>query len=522
MTIVTIPAGQTLTVTADVFSSGRVYRVVQPDGATVNEFVAVAAGTNVDLGPFAVERSYDVVSKSGSLSYAVSVKERVLLPSAVRGNRLVALGESLIEHNHTANSLFKLSSWSRGFINWAQVLNPGLFTFDVWYDATVRQGWEPTGPGSTVSFRGANAGVGGQTSAQILDRHRYLLDSVDCEVVVISAGTNDMASVPAETIARNRQMLADAFIAAGKLVILLPVQMRSDVTWPAVSGYRKKCHYVNQKARELVDSRQNCFLFDWNEYWVDFNSANGNPKAGYSPDGIHHNTLSAYTIGKKFGEFLARILPPGSRRVVAPDDLYDAALNPLGNKAANPMLSGTAGTVSAPVTGSCADGYRILRNTAIGCACAASKEARADGRGNYQVLTFTPNQAAGSELFYFQTSTTDIAHGLPVGTWVRASMEVDVSAWAGWQGITMHLRDNAPGGILAYGMEDYSADQWPTEAWSGVIFSPPFRITDAASALRFQPRIKVDNSKAGAGVLKIGAPEIRPCADPRGLVNYRE
>lgn len=451
----------------------------------------------------------------------MSYRSAAVNRTAAQGYRLAAIGESLIEHHHTANSSFKLSSWSRGFINWAQVLNPGMFSFDVWFDQTSRTGWEPSGPGSTVGFRGANAGVGGQTSAQILARYSYLVDSIDCDIVVVSAGTNDMTSVAADTIAANRQAMVDAFIAAGKLVILLPVLMRDDVSWTAVSGYRKKCHYVNQKSRELAASRRNCFLFDWNEHWVDFNSTNGNPKTGYSPDGVHFNTLSAYAVGKKFGEFLARILPPGSRRVVAPDDLYDATLNPLGNMAQNPMLTGTSGTISAPVTGNCATNYRVLRNTSVGCACAASKESRADGRGNYQVLTFTPNQVAGTDLFYFQTAVTDVAHGLPVGTWVRASMEVDVSAWAGWQGISMHLRDNATGGILAYGMEDYIADQWPTEAWSGVIFSPPFRITDAASSLRFQPRIKIDNSKTGSGVLKIGAPEIRPCADPRVVLNYR-
>lgn len=522
MTTMTLPAGQTLTVSADGFSSGRVYRLGIPGAAQVNESYQISAGSSLDIGPHTIDAIFDVVSERGQLAYAATVKAREIKPVATHGIRLAAIGESLIEHHHTANSSLKMSSWSRGFLNWALTLNPGLFTFDVWYDASVRPGWEPTGAGSTVSFRGANAGVGGQTSAQILARHRYLIDNVDCDIVVISAGTNDMASVAADTIAANRQALVDAFIAAGKLVILLPVLMRDDVSWTAASGYRKKCHYVNQKSRELAASRRNCFMFDWNEHWVDFNSTNGNPKAGYSPDGIHFSTLSAHAIGKKFGEFMARILPPGSRRVVAPDDIYDAALNPLGNKTANPMLTGTSGIVSAPVTGSCADGYRVLRNTAIGCACAASKEVRADGRGNYQVLTFTPNQAAGSELFYFQTATTDIAHGLPVGTWVRVSMEVDVSAWAGWQGITMHLRDNAVGGILSYGMEDYSADQWPTEAWSGVISSLPFRIIDAASTLRFQPRIKIDNSKTGSGVLKIGAPELRVVADPRDLQRYRE
>lgn len=440
-------------------------------------------------------------------------------PTAQPGYRLLAIGESLIEHNHTANASFKLSSWARGFINWAQTLNPGLFSFDVWYDPTVYPGWEPTGPGSTVSFRGANAGVGGQDSTQIYARRTFARSTMDCDIVLVSLGTNGMESDSAQYIAETRQKLVDFYLDAGKIVILLPILMRATTSWTTASGYRDKCNFVNQKARELVNSRANCFLFDWNEYWIDFNSVDGNPKAGYSPDGIHTNTLSAYVIGKKFGEFLRGILPPGSRRVVAPNDLYSAT-NPLGNKFSNPMLTGTGGTISSPVTGQAADGVRILRNTAIGCACAASKEARADGRGNWQVMTFTPNQAAGSELFYFQTSTTDIAHSLPVDTWVRASFEVDVAAWTGWQGITLHVRDNATGGILAYGMEDYSSDQWPTEAWSGVIVTPPFKIINAASTLRFQGRIKIDNSKTGSGVLKIGAPELRVVADPRTLVGY--
>lgn len=137
-------------------------------------------------------------------------------------------------------------------------------------------------------------------------------------------------------------------------------------------------------------------------------------------------------------------------------------------------------------------------------------------------MTFTPNQVAGSELFYFQTATTDIAHNLPVGTWVRASFEVDVSAWNAWQGVTLHLRDNATGGILSYGMEDYSADAWPSEAWTGVIVTPPFQIINAASTLRWQGRIKIDNSKTGSGVLKIGAPELRVVQSPKTIFNYRE
>lgn len=437
-----------------------------------------------------------------------------------KGYRIGVIGTSLVEHHHTANSSLKLASWSRGWLNWAQVLNPGLFVFDVWYDPTVRAGWEPTGPGSTVSFRGLNAGVGGQVLSQIEERKEFLVENLDCDIIIIDGGTNDIAGSTKESIAQARQDLADYYLANGKIVVLLPILARSTASWTTASGYRKKCHWVNRKTREFVSKRNNCFLFDWNEHWIDFNSVDGDPKTGYSPDGTHYSTLSAYAVGKKFGEFLKTILPsPGSKRVTAPDDLYDATLNPLGNKMPNPMLTGTTGTIGTGASGSVATSMRVVRNSGTSTV-ACSKEVRADGRGNYQVMTFTPAGTA-VDLFYLQTSSTDVAHSLPIGTWVRASIEVDCQAWAGWRAVSLHLRDNATGGIIAYGMEDYSEDQWPTESWTGVIQTPPFQIIDAASTLRWRVQIKVAGNAAGTGVVKVGAVELRAVEDPRVTVNYR-
>jgi hypothetical protein len=137
-------------------------------------------------------------------------------------------------------------------------------------------------------------------------------------------------------------------------------------------------------------------------------------------------------------------------------------------------------------------------------------------------LTFTPNAVAGSELFYFQTSTTSFSHNLPVGTWIRASIEVDVSAWGGWQGISMYLRDGATCGIIAYGMEDYSADAWPSEAWKGIIQTPAIQIIDSSSTLQWRLQVKVNNATAGSGVIKLSMPELRVVESPKTIVNYTE
>lgn len=438
------------------------------------------------------------------------------------GYRIGFIGESLVEHNHSANVQRKLSTWSRGMLNWANALNPGLCVFDVWYDPKSYPGWEPGAPGSTVYFRGANAGVGGQTSKQILDRKEFLVKNVDVDLVVISTGTNSMSGDSVADIIKWRDETVDYYLKAGKTVILLPVLLRNIDSWTVASGYREKCSYVNATAQDMVKSRKNCYLFDWNTYWVDFNHPQGNALPGFTPDGIHFNTMSGYVLGKAFGEFLKTILPyTPTYNVIAPNDLYHAEKNPFGNKHSNPMLTGTTGTISAPVTGVCATGFRIIRSTSFGCAVEGAKEVRADGRGNYQVINFTPSGAAGSELSTFSTASTDVRHDLPVGSWVRASIEVEANKWDGWQGITMHLRDNAAAGLQVNGMESYNNDQWPTDGWKGLITTPAFQIVDAASALRWQVQIRVDNSKTTKGVLKIGAPELRVVEDPRKIVNYR-
>lgn len=451
----------------------------------------------------------------------MEVLNRTTLEQRSFGNRVGIIGTSLVQHGNTGNSSFKMTTWSKGWWNWVETLYPNMAICPNWYDPTVRAGWEPDGVG-TVYFRGLNAGIGGALLPEIAARKKYLVEDVDCDIIIFDGGTNDVSVSTKEEILEARTEIIQYYLDNGKVVIVLPILSRGITAWTTVSGYRQKANWINNKTKDFVRTKDKCFIFDWNEQWVDFNSANGAPKSGYSIDETHFTTLGAYAVGKALGAFIAKLLPEGHKNISSPDDVYHATANPNGNLMANPTLTGTTGTTSSPVTGSTATSYRTLRNTSIGCACAASKEARADGRGTYQVLTFTPSQSAGTDLFYFQTSTTSIAHNLPVGTWVRASIEVDVAAWGGWQGVSMYLRDGATGGIIAYGMEDYAADAWPSEAWKGIIQTPAFQIIDAASTLQWRVQIKVNNAIAGPGVLKIGCTELRPVENPKEIVNYSE
>jgi hypothetical protein len=66
-----LPAGKVLTVTTDAFSAGSVRRLANAGDPTNYPVQTVAAGTSVILGPFTADRSYAVVTDSGSALAAV-------------------------------------------------------------------------------------------------------------------------------------------------------------------------------------------------------------------------------------------------------------------------------------------------------------------------------------------------------------------------------------------------------------------------------------------------------------------
>lgn len=434
-----------------------------------------------------------------------------------RGRRLAVIGTSLIQHNDLATTT-KISHHSRGWLRWAHVLSGGIFYCPVWNDPTVYLGWEPSGtPGATRGFRGLNAGVSGQTYLQILARSTYLA-TLDCDIIVIDCGTNDVGSTDAPTIQATRESLADYYLSLGKIVILLPILARGTSSWASGSQSRKRANYINRLTRTFCNSRRNCFFFDWNASWVDMTQATDTiMKSGYSDDDIHFVPKGAYYVGKAFAAFLATILPAAQPRVFGVDDQDDATDNPTGNLLTNPFLTGTGGTNGTGSSGSVADSMRVERNSG-GSSVVNSKETRSDGRGYYQVMTFTLSGSA-VDIFYFRTNTANTTHGLAAGDWVVASCKVDASAYP-FRGITLLAQDQGTNGLSAYGMEPYPSFSSTTtnwqgdEAWSGVIETPPFQLVTGSTDIRWRLEVRIDTTQAGSPVLKIGEVEMRKTTSP--------
>ncbi|TCU34143.1 SGNH/GDSL hydrolase family protein [Rhizobium azibense] len=443
-----------------------------------------------------------------------------------RGRRLGVIGTSLVQQNDlgATGSSNKASHSSRGWLSWARFYGQGLFDCPIWYDPGVYVGWEPSGvAGTSRLFQGLNAGVSGQTISEIDARKSFLVENVDCDIVLIDAGTNDAASLAKEVNQAGREALADYYLSYGKIVVLLPILARTTAPWPGGGTTRARANWINAKSRDFCRTRRNCYHFDWNEPWVDAASQYGTPIAGYTADGTHTVPKGGEAIGKALVEFLKTILPAGSKRVSSPDDKYSAADNPRGNLLANPFLTGTTGTNGTGSSGTVADGMRVER--ALGASTVvASLEARPN-RGFWQVMTITPSGGAEDKI-YFRTNSADTPHSFPNTEWVQASCELETNDYAGFVGATLALLDMNGGTALqySYGMEVYNNgsanEKWAAQARSGLLLTPPMKIATGSTALRWRLEVTFDASVAGTPIVKCGAVELRPVQDPRTLLNW--
>jgi hypothetical protein len=132
-----------------------------------------------------------------------TTSEKTLLANKVSAAsfRVCAIGTSLIQQNDVATAA-KISHWNRGPISTARFVAKGLWDIVIWQDPTVRTGWEPSGTaGATRFFYGGNAGVSGQTIAQIQARIPTIISTMpNIDLYIFDGGTNDMSTLSKEDI----------------------------------------------------------------------------------------------------------------------------------------------------------------------------------------------------------------------------------------------------------------------------------------------------------------------------------
>lgn len=457
---------------------------------------------------------------TGIVSPPVTSSADVISPNA-QGIRVAGIGTSLVQQS-TVVSGSRISHSSRGMIPWARAHSKGRFLHDVWIDPAVIPGWEPSGiAGATRGFQGLNFGVSGQFADQIEGRLDYVKQNYSnaFDVILVDAGTNDMGPKTKEEIQATRERICNFFLDMGKIVIFLPILARDVSSWASGSAQRKKANWINQKTREFVKRKKNCYLFDWNEKWIDRANADGNPRSGVSSDGIHFSVLGGEDAGIYLAEFLSAIFPLAQTRVWSPDDRYDQTDNQYGNLLSNPFCTGNTGTEGTGASGDTATGMRLERSSGSSTVV-GSKEARTDNRGEWQVMTYALSGSA-EDLFYFRTASADTAHNL-AGKWVVASCEAECNASDAIRGITMALYDqNGTNGKSATDLHPFdgvSNVTWPPRARSLLLETPPILLAQDSTTMRWRIEMRVLGSGTIAPIIKAGSVCLRQVDDPRVFV----
>lgn len=138
-------------------------------------------------------------------------------------------------------------------------------------------------------------GIGGQTSPQMLVRFRQDVLDLHPAVVVILAGTNDVAQNtgpydPQATL-NNIQSMAQLAQANGVRVVLASVLPAAEMGWRKGLEPAPKIVALNQQIKALA-ARQHCTYLDYHTALADVHQ--GLP-ATLSPDGVHPN-LACYRL----------------------------------------------------------------------------------------------------------------------------------------------------------------------------------------------------------------------------------
>jgi acyl-CoA thioesterase I len=142
-----------------------------------------------------------------------------------------------------------------------------------------------------------NRGISGQTSPQMLVRFQQDVVSLKPKVVVILAGTNDLAqNTGPETqdeIGANIANMVELARAAGIKVVLCSVLPSSEFWWHKGLQPAPKIRALNEWIKDYA-AKNNVVYVD---YYTPMVNADGGLKTEYSPDGVHPNAAGYGLMG---------------------------------------------------------------------------------------------------------------------------------------------------------------------------------------------------------------------------------
>lgn len=310
---------------------------------------------------------------------------------------MVLFGDSITEANGAAPT-------DKGFFNWMNVLLGQRF--DVLY----------------------NAGVGGNSTAQMLARIQADVIDKHGQWVFVMGGVNDIAAgTSAAAILANLTTIVTTLHAAGLRVILS--------TLPACSSFDTEAegtvyYAVNAGIVTMATTYPWLIVTDAGPQYLDTADPTiAIPLAGYTVDGVHPNALGASTLAAKMYADLAANVHIAASGTYVGLATADATAGRLYYSVPNQMFAGTAGAKVAPATGNVADGFVVSAGGTW------SKVARSDGKpGAWQQCVI------GAEADQATFGMYDITSGFAVGETIFAQVEFESdNDWTTPEAIQLYL-----------------------------------------------------------------------------------
>ncbi|UXB18735.1 SGNH/GDSL hydrolase family protein [Stenotrophomonas maltophilia] len=166
----------------------------------------------------------------------------------------------------------------------------------VFFGDSITEGWGAEGSAGFFPGKGwLNRGISGQTTAQMLVRFPQDVLALKPQVVVILAGTNDIAGNTGPStqamIEDNLHAMVDLARAHGIAVVLASVLPVNDYPWLPGTAPAPKVRALNTALKRYADAQQLVYL----DYYTPMANAAGGLDPQLAEDGVHP-TAKGYAV----------------------------------------------------------------------------------------------------------------------------------------------------------------------------------------------------------------------------------
>lgn len=174
---------------------------------------------------------------------------------------------------------------------------------------SITEGWLQASPAFFKNEHLVNRGIGGQTSIQMLGRFRADVIGLQPKLVVILAGTNDIAGntgdVSLEEVRDNMESMVELALANGITPLVCSVLPAADFPWRAGKNPAERIPALNTLFTEVATKHQ--------VPYIDYYSAMANENNGLDPkwayDGVHPTAEGYGEMEKVLIPVLDQLLP---------------------------------------------------------------------------------------------------------------------------------------------------------------------------------------------------------------------